>query len=400
MSYQPEGEPDRSEAQVDEAQAQNAVTRSPKGVPSFIRHLDWQLIGMILAIKALFYLYGSEAYQVLSNSSIGNFKGWLGLWNRWDAGHYINLAQNGYQATGEARFLIIFYPLFPWLTRIFAVVFRDYVVSALIVVTLASIAAGLLLKGLVELDYSDEAARRAVWFLFIFPGSAALNTPFTESLLLALAMGAFLAARKGHWAAAGVLGAFACLSRINGLVLIPALAVEAGHQYWLTRRWRWQWLWIGFIGLGIVSYLLLNYRVHGDPFIFMTFRREHWFQITSWPWIGVREKFLMAWHGTGEGGVITGVQDFLFLMLGLAATIWSFIKLRPSYATWMAFNWLLFTSTTFIIGVARFTVIMFPLFILFSLLSKHLIWRSALTVWSLLFLALFTGLYVEGHWVF
>ncbi|PYS59825.1 MAG: hypothetical protein DMF74_20325 [Acidobacteria bacterium] len=98
--------------------------------------------------------------------------------------------------------------------------------------------------------------------------------------------------------------------------------------------------------------------------------------------------------------MITGTRDLLFWILGFAATIWSFIKLRPSYAVWMIGNWLLFTSTTFIIGVARFTVIMFPLFILFSLIASRRSWHRIITVWSLLFLALFTGLYVEGHWVF
>jgi Gpi18-like mannosyltransferase len=387
-------------AEVTEAHLQHSPEHWRDWLPPFIRRLDWKVIGTILSIKALFYLYGTEAYQVLKDSSIGGFKNWLALWNRWDAVHYVALAQNGYQATGEARFLIVFYPLFPWLTRIAALIFRNYVLSALIVVGIASIVAGLLLQQLVRLDYDREVAERAVWFLFIFPGSAALHTPFTESVLLALAIGSFLAARKERWLLAGLLGALACLSRINGLVLMPALLVEAGHQYWITRRWRWQWLWVGIVGLGVGGYLLLNYHVHGNPFMFMTYRREHWFQIMGWPWIGMREKFLMAWHGTGEGGVVTGVQDLLFLTIGLIATVWSFVKLRPSYAIWMAGNWLLFTSTTFIIGVARFTVIMFPLFIIFSILSNHQLWRRILTVWSLLFLALFTGLFVEGHWVF
>src|SRR5205807_8817046 len=162
MIEQREGEPPTNQA------------RERQSVPLFIRRLDWKLIGTILAIKALFYLYGTQAYQVLTNSSIGSFKNWLALWNRWDAVHYVTLAENGYQATGEARFLIVFYPLFPWLTRITALVFRNYVVSALIVVALASIAAGLLLKQLVKLDYSDAVADRAFWFLFIFRGSAAL----------------------------------------------------------------------------------------------------------------------------------------------------------------------------------------------------------------------------------
>src|SRR3989441_2772264 len=251
MIDQREGEP----VPANEPQAEDGLTRARDRVPLFIRRLDWKLIGTLLAIKALFYLYGTQAYQVLTNSSIRSFKNWLALWNRWDAVHYVALAENGYQATGEARFLIIFYPLLPWLTRITAVIFRNYIVSALIVVAVASIAAGLLLKQLVKLDYEDEVADRAVWFLFIFPGSAALHTPFTESVLLALAIGSFLAARKERWPVAGLLGALACLSRINGLVLMPALVVEAGYQYWKTRRWRWQWLWIGLVGVGVLGYL-------------------------------------------------------------------------------------------------------------------------------------------------
>src|SRR3989442_6900306 len=231
MIDQHEGEPTTNRAQE----------REQRPLPLFIRRLDWKLIGTLLAIKALFYLYGTQAYQVLTNSSIGSFKNWLALWNRWDAVHYVALAENGYQATGEARFLIIFYPLFPWLTRIAALIFRNYVVSALIVVAIASIAAGLLLKQLVKLDFGEEVGDRAVWFLFIFPGSAALHTPFTESVLLALAIGSFLAARKERWLVAGLLCALACFSRIYGLVFISALAVEAGHHYLLTRECRCHW---------------------------------------------------------------------------------------------------------------------------------------------------------------
>src|SRR5438128_11727280 len=126
-----EAAPDQ--AQANEPQAQDGSTRARNRVPLFIRRLDWKVIGTILAIKALFYLYGTQAYQVLTNSSIGSFKNWLALWNRWDAVHYVTLAENGYQATGEARFLTVFDPLFPWLPRITALASRYYVVSALIV---------------------------------------------------------------------------------------------------------------------------------------------------------------------------------------------------------------------------------------------------------------------------
>ena len=367
---------------------------------SRFRWIDWRIIGTILAIKAIFYFYGTQAYQVLTNSRIGSFEGWLAIWSRWDAIHYLNLAQNGYQSSGPGRFLIVFYPLFPWAIRMAALVFKNYVLSSLVVSCLASVAAGLLLKELVRLDYPSKIANRAVWFMFIFPGSAALHLPFSESILLAFALGSFLAARKNRWATAGILGALASLSRINGLVLIPALGAEAVQQFLLTRRLRWQWLWIGLTGLGVLGYLALNYHVLGDPFMFMTYRREHWFQVLSWPWVGILAKIETALHAAGERGAIIGVQDLLFIIIGFIGTVWACLKLRPSYAVWMVCNWLMFTSTGFILGVSRFTVVMFPLYLLFSRLSERRIWYAAITVWSLLFLALFTGLYVEGHWIF
>jgi hypothetical protein len=134
--------------------------------------------------------------------------------------------------------------------------------------------------------------------------------------------------------------------------------------------------------------------------MFMTYRREHWFQVLSWPWTGIWGKIQMALHGSGEQWVILGVQDLLFIILGFVGSVWACIRLRPSYAVWMVCNWLLFTSTGFITGMSRFTVVMFPLYILFSRLSAQRFWYATITVWSLLFLALFTGLYVEGHWVF
>jgi len=44
---------------------------------------------------------------------------------------------------------------------------------------------------------------------------------------------------------------------------------------------------------------------------------------------------------------------------------------------------------------------MFPIFFLFALISeKRLFWNMAISVWSLLFLALFSSLFVRGWWVF
>ena len=43
------------------------------------------------------------------------------MWSRWDAHHYLWIAENGYtadQSLGDGWLYIVFYPLFPWLTTL------------------------------------------------------------------------------------------------------------------------------------------------------------------------------------------------------------------------------------------------------------------------------------------
>ncbi len=72
----------------------------------------------------------------------------------------------------------------------------------------------------------------------------------------------------------------------------------------------------------------------------------------------------------------------------------AWLRLRPSYAVWMTLNLLLFTSTSFILSVPRYSLTLFPLFILFALLGRRPTWFQALTTWSLLLLALLATLFV------
>ncbi|HEX8476450.1 MAG TPA: hypothetical protein VF666_20800 [Pyrinomonadaceae bacterium] len=366
------------------------------------RGLDWSLVGMILAIKASLFLFAVHAYYVFADRAIPTFREWLEIWNRWDAPHYLDLARDGYVATGEQRLWIVFYPLYPWLARAFAfVVGDDHLIGAFIVSTLASVVAGLLLQRLARLDDSDAVARSAVVFLFIFPTSYFLHIGYTESLFVALAVGCFLAARTERWWLAGVLGALAGLTRINGSILIPALAVEALHQYRTTRRLNLQWLWIALAPLGFAAYLALNKYVTGDAFAFTEIASQHWFKTLSSPWHGITEVYNSVWWRTPSDSQMVGMQELFFILLGLMCTVWCWRALRPSYAVWMTLNWLLWTSTSFVLSAPRYTVILFPIYILFArLAAARPLWGVVITVWSLLLLSLFVSRFVQGLWAF
>jgi hypothetical protein len=319
------------------------------------------------------------------------------MWNNWDTLHYLGLAEHGYVAAGDSRVSLVFFPLYPWLIRLTAFFARDYMAAALIVSGFASVAAALLFRRLARCDESEEVSRNAVWFLFIFPTSFFLHIGYTESLFLALILGCFLAARKERWALAGLLGAGACLTRVNGLILFPALATEVGLQYWQTRRINLRWLWLCLVPFGFLGYLWLNHEVTGDFFAFTKIMHEHWYKKFAPPWVGIREVYLR----TLGMNVNEGLNELIGVVLVSVCTVWSWVRLRPSYSVWITLNWLLINSTAYVLSVPRYTLALFPVFLLFArACTGRRFWFAMVTVWSLLYLALYTGRFAQGVWAF
>ena len=90
-----------------------------------VQDWDWPTIALVLGIKMLLLTFAMGA--VASASTV--HPGWLEIWNRWDATHYLDLAKNGYVAVGESRVSLVFFPLYPWLVRAMAFLSRVSVKS-------------------------------------------------------------------------------------------------------------------------------------------------------------------------------------------------------------------------------------------------------------------------------
>lgn len=379
--------------------------------------VDLRIVGATLLLKALLLLFGVAVVTLLgdvvahdgSGGASSESRALLEPWSRWDAPSYTDLAVFGYRAVdagdlvapggyrsispGNLPRYIVFYPLFPWLIGALDALLHDPAVAALAVSGLASLFVGPLLYRLVAVEEGPKVARRSVLFLLLFPTAYFLHIGYTESLFLALALGSFLAARTDRWWLAGVLGALATLTRVNGLILVPALAVEALVQWWPEREWRWRWLAIGIIPLGFAAYLGLNLTVYGDPGAFLKIQAEIWGKSLSLPWVGIgallSSTLPRAW-----------IPELAFVGLGLVGIIVSAIRFRPSWTVWMAGNWLLFTSTSFVLSVPRYSLVFFPLFVWFALLARS---RGALTLMaglSAMAFVYFAGRFALGVWAF
>ncbi|HKP68096.1 MAG TPA: mannosyltransferase family protein [Pyrinomonadaceae bacterium] len=362
---------------------------------------DGNVILIVLIIKAVVLIFAAVAYQIVKEQPVTAEGSVLEIWKRWDAVHYLKIAETGYTAVGDDRFLIVFFPLYPLLVRSFSYITGNYLVAAFLVTTIASVAVGLLFRQLVKLDHPEKTARLAVLFLFVFPTSYFLHIPYTESLFLALVIGSFLAARKRFWLTASILGGLACMTRVNGLILVFALAFELWDEYRETREFNRAWLFLGLIPAGFGAYLILNYLITGNPITFLEYQREHWHRYFRVPWEGLYESCKRMFNPKIVHAQLYGVQEMLFVVIGFAATVVGWSRLRNSYRAWMVANWLMFVSTSFVLSVPRYTLTLFPLFILVAMAAKRSWTFQVLFVcWSILFLGLFSMQFARGHWAF
>jgi hypothetical protein len=386
------------DVQPQTTQAQSAVAKSwSVRVVSILSRDDWLVVGWVLSIKILLFVFGAKSFCILENKPLPSKLGWLQIWNRWDSLHYLQVAQFGYTASSVMKSW--FYPLFPWFTRFVAYITGNYLVGALVVSGCASIAVVILLRRIVQFDHDANVSRWAVWFFLIFPTAYYLHIGYSESLFLALALGSILAALLRYWWLAGVLGALSWMTRPNGIILVPTLAIEAIHQWVVTKRWNWRWLWIAIVPAGFGVYLLINWKVTGDPFAFLRMRKPLFAMEGSWPWVGIRNAIGNLRRPPNQAEIV-GAQELYAVGLGFVCMVFSWIKLRPVHAAWITGNWFLVTSVTFIESVPRYTLTMYPVFMLFALLARNRLWTAVITVYSLLFLALFSSVFVRGWWVF
>jgi hypothetical protein len=185
----------------------------------------------------------------------------------WDGDWYDAIADRGYgPLPAEA---VRFFPLFPLLGRgVGFLLLGNQGLGLVVVANLAALVAGMLIHRL-ALEETGEAdlARRAAWFLALFPGAFVLVWGYAEGLLLVALIGAFLALRRQSWWWVAGLGLLAGLARPLGVVLVIPVLWEVVRSREGIVRGAWVPRVAAVVGapLGIAAYLSSTWA-GGDGF--------------------------------------------------------------------------------------------------------------------------------------
>lgn len=361
---------------------------------------DWQslrlpiLAGLFSGILTIFF--GFSAHHILEDRPAPLSE----VFFRWDTTHYASIAVNGYRNTPDEAFLICFFPLLPFLSIPFIALGSHAVLALLIVSNLACIAAGIALHRLVALDYDRQTADYSVLAMLAFPTAYFLHLGYSESLFLATSLFSLLYARKNLWGAAALFAILATLTRMTGLVLLPALVIEYLQQrrFRLSQvRWSALLTLSPLLGLGI--YMLINSVVLGDPLGFLHHQAIHFWRKLDWPWIGLSGDI----GGLSSSGpnvkFVISIPHILTLVLATLTIIWSARRLRPCYTVYSVGIWVLTFCYSFWLSVPRYILSMFPLFIIVALLVKgRPLLQLILAFASILSYGIGLQLFVRGWW--
>jgi Mannosyltransferase (PIG-V) len=220
------------------------------GGPSRARVVVAGLIGSRLIVLAA-GLVGALAtsrragWQTFDQAGLSSHLGHLGdtmaaAALRWDSVHYLTIAHHGYRTAADA----VFYPLYPLLLRVLGGPVASEALAG-VVISVASLAAALvLLHRLTELELGRTAADATALLLCFAPLSFFFSAVYTESLFLALSVGAIYAARVDRFGLACMLAALASVTRVQGVLLVVPLALVWGREngFRVNRRLAWMLL--------------------------------------------------------------------------------------------------------------------------------------------------------------
>jgi hypothetical protein len=308
----------------------------------------------------------------------------------WDGWWYLGIARDGYHlAPIQGPYHdYAFLPFFPALIRLVAAPFpgAEGLVAVLLSHALFAVALGLLFL-LGRRHLGERRAAVACFLIGISPFSVMFSMAYGESLFLALSVGAFLAAERGHRPLAGILLALSAVARLQGAVLaLPLWLLMLRQDGWRPRPSQ---LWVLLGPLAVAAFL----------------GWVAWFTGSA----GAYAANQAEW-GRGVIGSLDPSQTIaatfnpiqVALLLILCATIWPLVYARvDGLRLEHALIPVLFLAATFVSGnlesVGRYATAAFPIFWLLAN-RRSTFWRRVWPAMSAGLLGVFALLSFGGYW--
>lgn len=313
---------------------------------------------------------------------------------RSDGGWYLAVAQQGYEAQPFDDAQVhnwAFFPLYPLLVRAAATLTGEYALTAIALSHLLFFLALLVLHKLVlAFDYTAAVADRTVLYLALFPTSYFFSLPWTTSLFLLVTVASFLFAKHGQWWWAGLCGGLAAATRYNGIFLFPALVI----LYWQLAprpfKPRANVLGLLLVPAGLLTFMAYLYTLTGNALAFANVQAA--WRVRFGLFLQPLLTFIISPFTLSDG--------WNFRLLNFAAGVLalgcSFVMLRRREWAWAFYTLISVVtplSTVTTEGLARYVIVLFPVFIKLATMGEALWIDQTLRLCFITLLTLMTAFF-------
>jgi len=331
----------------------------------------------------------------------------IGLWDIYDTRHYLNIAEHGY--VGDLSWMTAYFPGYPIAIKMITpLLLGDSLLAALVISNVCALLFFWYLYRLVEMDFGDKVARRAVLFSAIFPSSFFLFMGYTGALVLASMVASIYYARHEKWWLAGLLaGASAFLKQPGVFVVVPLACIywqqfRAGRGAGSLAK-KLDWMWLLSAPLAALAYLLYRYIYIAAP-------------VSDVSDLGGTERLAFpgyplfkAIQAIGSGNAVMlpfDLLDIAFVLLSIVMVAGVLIKVRRTpysfYVLVLGISNISVYMYTYVfrpeVNAPRRLLLVFPIFIFLALITESpRVYRSLIYISGALFLVM-SGLF--ANWIF
>jgi len=357
----------------------------------------------------------------------------------WDSEYYLGIATGGYDdpriptlttfgsripanepglnLKGSYSLSYAFFPLYPWtiwLVHWPLKLFRLDPIAAstlagVIVSALGTLAGMLALYDLTRDSLDEDGARRAVFYLLIFPTGFFLVQVYSEGMFVGLAFGCLAMLKHRQWIPAAFLGAAAALTRAVGVALVIPMAItwfRSGEWMDLSLERRQIFLsgipWrIGkalLVFTPLIAFLIWKSSYLGSAFdtvetnFFGRGVLNLGYAFSAWS-----EAYKSMFIGNSERTAYY-LTEFIGLIIGVVTCV-ACLKYNPEVA--------LFSLAVLVIswgsgpaqGIQRYILAAPAVFVMLARWGRNPIFDRAWTIFSLLLMGLLAMLFAFNYWV-
>jgi Gpi18-like mannosyltransferase len=322
---------------------------------------------------------------------------WLEPWQRWDTIHYQAIAIHGYTAFDSALFTPPLFPILIKLTTPFLA--GNSLLAALLVSNIALIILLISLYRIALLNFRDDRrAYRVVGALLLYPTSFFLFAAYSEALFLLWAILAVDAIQHRYWIRASVLTGLAGLTRMPGLLLFLPLACSLLKESYNQRR------------IAIILHFLWGFLIFALFPLYVV--------------IVMKKPFLAILQAVGRGGTITfpginlfeagsriikgqlvteNLLELIFTLILVLLVAMGWKKYHPVYriysASFLIFYLMRLGSPQPLIGMARYTLAVFPIFFTLADQQYQPVVKRTVIILALFMQLFLSGQFAIGGWV-